>query len=285
MNKLKTFTMPEYTEIPADYYDNIKQKSLELGLKLTDAEVKEKAAYILSAYECTENCKQCAGLESCQNEYKGYEYVYMADTGYFTLRQCVKKIAYDTMRKNELLLSACHIPDRLRQKSIKGFDVNQYNQSAFDASCKQITGESNKGLILYGPVGTGKTHLVAAILNNHIIKGGVGIYSVFPELMDDLRMSIKNGTIDQTRKAVEECDVLFLDDLGTESVTDFVIEEFFKIINSRYLSGKKIIGTSNLDPHGLRDHYSGVTGDRIISRLTEMCDFVEINGSDKRVTK
>lgn len=282
MAEIKTMPAQHYADLPDDYYTKIGAMCLEMAIELSEDQIKAKAAYILNMHDCFVNCKTCPGIMACVNEFPGYEYVFDKENGSFTMRKCSKRIAYETMQANEKLFAACHIPDRLRQKSIKGFMVDQYSQSAFDAACRQIRGESEKGLILYGPVGTGKTHLVAAILNNHIIKGGIGVYSVFPELMDDLRMSIKNGTIDQTRKAVENCDVLFLDDLGTESVTDFVIEEFFKIINSRYLSGKKIIGTSNLDAKGLRDHYSGVTGDRIISRLTEMCDFVEINGVDKR---
>ena len=99
------------------------------------------------------------------------------------------------------------------------------------------------------------------------------------------------GTVEAKQKKTQKnpeaevIEVTVFDDIGTETPSDFVIEELFKIINTRYLNDKKIIGTTNLNKAGLIEHYHGITGDRIVSRLSEMCDFVEINGNDYRESK
>ncbi|HAJ78550.1 MAG TPA: hypothetical protein DCO75_02160 [Fibrobacteres bacterium] len=235
---------------------------------------------LADCYNDQENCKKCESLQNCANTFPGYYSIFLENC--FTLKKCIKKMAKEQTESNEKLLSSCHVPEKLIEKSIKAFSVNQLNKNAFDAACNIIQGKSKKGLILYGPTGTGKTHLLAAILNNIILKGGSGLYCVLPELMDNIRSSLKINAED-VRKAIYGCNILLLDDIGTESATDFVTEELYKIVNSRYLYNKMIIGTTNLNESELINHYSGITGKRIFSRLKEMCDFIEVNGLDHRI--
>jgi DNA replication protein DnaC len=282
MNEIKKLNSEYICDIPAGYYDNIKKLSKEMGIDFTEEEIKTESINIQNMYECYTNCRDCKGFETCKNEFSGFVYTFNKINSVFCTEKCEKKKTYDIMMKNEKLIEACHIPAVLRLKSMKSFKVNQLNITAFNAACAQIHTDNTKGLILYGPTGTGKTHLMAAVMNNYIILRKIGIYATLPELMDDLRESVKEGNLNEVQTVLENCDVLFLDDIGTETPSDFVLEELFKIVNSLYLNNRKIIGTTNLDKEGLIEHYRGITGERIVSRLSEMCDFVEINGNDFR---
>lgn len=285
MNEIKTFQMQNFCELPENYYEESKRMSDEMNLGMTADEAKQNSTRIRDMYECLKYCESCCGLDKCVNEFSGgtgYQIFYKS--GVFSLGKCEKRKEYERNIENERLLDNCRIPEVLRHKSMKTFIRNK-SPKAYDAACEFIRHEDGKGIILYGSSGTGKTHLCAAMLNNYIIKGGVGIYATLPDLMDSLRSAMKHDHFEESIKAVVETNLLFMDDIGTETPSDFVIESMFKIINGRYLNGKRIIGTMNLNPDNMADHYGELTWQRMNSRLREMCDFYEMSGEDERLKK
>lgn len=269
--------------IPPDY-EKTKEKAVSLCLELTQEEIERHHLDILNMYETENKCSFCSALETCQNEPPGYKYGFtrgMNNRLYFTMGKCNKLKQYEELLRNEQLLQACKIPPKLRLKSFKSFDPTE-NPEAHIKAAEFIRGNAEKGLVLYGPTGVGKTHLAAAVFNNRIISGCVGIYAAVPDLMDSLRSAMRKNTIDEAREALVETELLFLDDLGTENPSEFVTEELFKIINGRNLYGKKILATTNLPPADLRERYTGFGGARIVSRLYESCEWLEMKGKDHR---
>ena len=108
------------------------------------------------------------------------------------------------------------------------------------------------------------------------------------------RHTVKQTSLEELMKALEEVDLLILDDIGTENPTEWAAERLYLIVNSRYSAGKPIIATSNFNAAELvnrlktRDKSgrlieSDVTGQRIVSRLCEMCQPVKIGGVDRRL--
>jgi DNA replication protein DnaC len=73
---------------------------------------------------------------------------------------------------------------------------------------------------------------------------------------------------------------LILDDLGTEKVSDWVLQSMYQIINARYVQMRQTVITSN---HSLEELRSRI-GDRIPSRIAEMCEVFELRGKDRRVS-
>ena len=84
-------------------------------------------------------------------------------------------------------------------------------------------------------------------------------------------------------KQLLNVDMLVLDDIGTEYSTDWAKGELYKIINGRYNNGGALVVTSNYGKDELKARFGNdQTGERIVSRLTQMCEAIQIGGNDRR---
>lgn len=142
-------------------------------------------------------------------------------------------------------------------------------------SVKQA-GDDNKGLFLYGSTGVGKTYFCHTLQNAK--KGNV---ENFVSLLYEFRDYIQNGFYNDKIKTLCDSEYLIIDDIGAEKTSDFVIEFLYTIVNRRYENMKKTVLTTNLSLADFEKRY----GDRILSRISEMCVIVEVNGEDKRLFK
>ncbi len=143
--------------------------------------------------------------------------------------------------------------------------------------------EDGRGLYLCGAVGTGKTHLAVAVLNELIRRKRVpSLFVTVPELLDNLREAYnKPGRdLDEWMDAVQNADFLVLDDLGSERVTDWVRERIFVIVNHRYREALPTVFTSNAGPKDLAQQL----GERTASRIIAMCEWIALEGEDYRET-
>ena len=140
---------------------------------------------------------------------------------------------------------------------------------------------AGKGLWLQGDVGTGKTTLAMLVSKAALDAGrSVAIYSL-PRLLSLLRDSMDSdkGMLDFMDR-LTAVDLLHLDDLGAENQTEWVLEQLYSIVNSRYEAERAIVATTNLMP----DELSERLGARTVSRLVEICgDPITLTGADKRL--
>lgn len=152
--------------------------------------------------------------------------------------------------------------------------------------------ETRKGLYIHGPVGTGKTHIIWAMrkylneLCESNLKNGIsGPYSSLyntTELLHKIRAEFgRNSNDDLLGEILENKSILFLDDIGAEKLSDWVLETFYLIINRRYEDMRPTIFTSNLPISDLAERI----GDRTTSRIVEMCDIFKLDGSDRRLDR
>lgn len=147
---------------------------------------------------------------------------------------------------------------------------------------------SNKGLLLTGPVGTGKTHLATAIANNLISK----LYSVYFGNVVDVMSFIKSTyskdssiTEDEAINIMtDQVDLFIIDDLGKENNTEYTLSMLYQLINRVYENEKTIVITTNESSRNLTAKL-GERGQAIVSRITEMCDPVIFKGEDWRLKR
>jgi len=145
------------------------------------------------------------------------------------------------------------------------------------------------GLLLIGPAGVGKTHLAAAMLHAIIARTGIhGRFCKMGELLRQMRDSY-NPTIQTTERQILEpvltCDLLVLDDLGRERLTEWVADTMDLIIDTRYSAGKPILVTTNYPDLDDSTEVNGLwwrVGFRTRSRLHKMCRAVTLDGADYR---
>jgi DNA replication protein DnaC len=139
--------------------------------------------------------------------------------------------------------------------------------------------DDTRSLLVVGPTGTGKTHYAYSVLRAIAETGrstGWAAYTA-ADLYAQLRPRTGRDS-EATFESISGTDVLFVDDLGAAKLTEWTEEVTYRLINHRYEQCQPAIFTSNVPPTQLRD----VLGERIASRLTEMCERVALKGDDRR---
>ncbi|KIL73720.1 Helicase loader DnaI [Bacillus badius] len=182
------------------------------------------------------------------------------------------------------------MPDEFKNITIKSFDINIYEQEESRlraAQAKRIAGnfvkkfdlmkEQGKGLYLYSSIkGSGKTRLAAGILNALLKTQDSNeqplsiYYSPTADLIGEIKKTFSeesNIKSSDIIDSVKKVDVLILDDIGVEKVTDWVEETFTRILDFRLQHQKITIFTSNLSIDELDDKYPQ---GRISSRIEKM---------------
>ncbi len=153
-------------------------------------------------------------------------------------------------------------------------------------ACLTYSRNPHGNLLLLGSVGSGKTHLAAAIANERLAMGKPAVFVVVPELLNYLRQSFQkdaDSTYDVRSAELMECGLLILDDLGAEKATPWVAEQLYLLFNHRYNAALPTVVTSNCSPARLE----AALDERVISRLLSGvrgggCRILELEAGDYR---
>ena len=212
------------------------------------------------------------------------------------LSELKEKLAWLSRQKTEisLIYEQSHIKelletdnfDHLSYEFYQGEDLTRFTNAVKE--CQNFVKNFNSdyhNLFFYGTVGTGKSFLSSCIAKELIEQGKLVIYFSSAQLFETLSRSTFDRNSEEAASGIYEdiyeCDLLIIDDLGTELTNAFVSSQLFSCLNNRHLRRKSTIITTNLSLEELRDRYS----DRIFSRITSNYGMCKLTGHDIRITK
>ncbi|BCV21263.1 ATP-binding protein [Moorella sp. Hama-1] len=190
-------------------------------------------------------------------------------------------------------LRAANLAPQLSRYTFSNFDLKYYSRTLRDeltgttyyesarhcleAAQRFVTTfrreEHGRGLFIFGPVGSGKTFLAAAIANALTAAGKEVLFAVVPDLLDAIRATYDRRPQDNNQTELELIDtargvgILVLDDLGAHNYTEWTCNKIYSLINYRLINELPTVITSNLDLKDLEEYL----GERTTSRIVQLC--------------
>ena len=255
-------------------------------LKIRMADLKEQKRVLLLDHGYPEDAMTMHYTCSCCH-----------DTGYVDGKKC----GCFRQKEIDLLYRQSNLREILEKENFDTFSFEWYDSTASDrrlsplnnarnvaAACMEMTAQfaqTKQNLLLTGPAGTGKTFLTHCIAKALLD----ACYSVIYLSAAELFEIFSSHQFQDEREPEEElmyhhiydCDLLIIDDLGTEVANNFTMSRLFSCINERARSNRPVVISTNLNLTQITDHYS----ERISSRLISNYKILELYGEDIRIRK
>lgn len=217
------------------------------------------------------------------------------DTGYIGSQfcSCLKD------RLTDILYDQSNIKEVLKEENFKTFSFRYYPEGEALELAKAAVSKahdfienfdtSEDNLFISGATGVGKTFLTNCIAKELLDRGYFTIYLSAIRLFDILsEATFRSSRTDREDASAEficrhiyDCDLLIIDDLGTEMINSFTTAQLFHCINERIIRKKHTIISTNLSLKQLQENYS----ERIFSRIANKYRFIRLLGNDIRMIK
>lgn len=266
-------------------------KNLVSNLKIPRELGEKNTSQIMDSVNELTNCKKCKGLYMCQNKMEGYVYFPEVDEDKlkFSYVPCKyqKKLKEAQEKKRQSL-------NEIENARMKDIDINDKKRVPIIKWLKEFydnyeTVNCLKGLYLHGSFGSGKTFLIAALLNELKIKKHAQVEIVYvPELLRNMKEDF--SLVEEKLYYLQNVDILLLDDIGAENVTNWTRDEILgTILQSRMNNKLTTFFTSNLTIKELESHLlitknseDAVKAQRITERIKQMTVDMELVSDNRR---
>lgn len=300
-DKTKIFNVSNLEDkLKRDYIDALKDnkfKALVNKFKLTDEVGMKYTSKLERVINNLKNCEKCKNLFECKNEVEGCVYYPNKtdkglDFNYVTCKYKNRELEKEKINKSKFF----GLSEDLKNASMSDIDeIDFKKRSKIIKWLKEFYDNypnNNKGLYLHGSFGSGKTFLISCLLNELAKKNYSSILVYYPEMLSRLKSSF-----DQTEESykelldsVKKCDLLLIDDIGAETVTNWCRDEVLgTILQYRMENNLSTFITSNLNIEELENHLSIVKNNtdkvkarRIIERIKYLTIDIELISVNRR---
>ena len=286
-------------ELKKDYIIKLKDKkflSLVNKFKLKEEVGMRYTSKLEHVIDNLNNCEKCKGLVECKNDITGCVYYPKKtdeglDFNYVTCKYKNKEL--EEQKKNKSITIG--LSDELKNAKLANVDVKDLKRKEV---IKWITNfeenypKTNKGLYLHGSFGSGKTFLISALLNELAKKDYKVIMIYYPELLNKLKSTFdsEDNSFDELFSDIKSCDILLLDDIGAEVVTNWSRDEILgTLLQYRMEHNLTTFFTSNLTIEELelnlsivKNSVDKVKARRIIERIKQLTTDMELISKNRR---
>lgn len=190
-----------------------------------------------------------------------------------------RELTLDKMRSMSLM------SEKFRGATFEAYKVREENREAYKAArafAEQFDRmyEEGQGLLLYGPVGTGKSFTAACIANKLLDDGVPVIMTSFVRILRD----IQPGGMDESdyMATLGRARLLIIDDLGAERETEYALEKVYSVIDERTRQARPLILTTNMSLAQMRSP-SDMRYERVYDRIFEACCPIQMAGRSMRL--
>ena len=219
------------------------------------------------------------------------------DTGYTAAGRC----HCFTQAAIDLVYTQSNLKEILSRENFSTFSFDYYSDEDINpatglsslatardavAKCRDFIshfGDTFSNLYFYGDTGIGKTFLSNCVAKELMDAGYSVIYFTAFQLFDILSKGVfqKDADAIAAHRNIFDCDLLIIDDLGTELTNSFTTSQLFLCLNERILRRKSTIISTNLGMNQLADLYS----ERVLSRISSNYTLIKLFGADIRILK
>ena len=294
MEKLQmTLSEKVKNELEKELDNSLKDKEFKYlinRLKLPKEEALKNNTKLMDTCDSLKNCQDCKGLFMCKNKVEGHV-LYPSYDGTLKFIYMPCKYQKERIKKIEEKQNKINEINNVRMKDIDITDKNRVKVIKWlkDYYDKYEKINTLKGLYLHGSFGSGKTFLIAALLNELKIKKHALVEKVYlPELLRNMKEDF--SLIEDKLNYLQNVDILLIDDIGAENVTAWGRDEILGTILQYRMNNKlTTFLTSNLNIEELEGHLA-ITKDnedkvkarRIIERIKELTFDLELISENRR---
>ena len=271
------------------YFNNFIKRN-----NLSDVFVEDHIGKFIRVYKSRSLCNGCSSLNSCGQACKGerldltYDGVLIDEVEYCDY-------ALNRLKKQNLTKSYayCDIPESLINIDLNNVNYTDEQKDLYLRLCAVLHKKSDKGLYVVGDLGVGKTYLCAALANSLVKNGERVAFVKVSNFFNEMKSYInnKNDLMDKNMNALMKSTYLFLDDIGSETVSEFVRDDIlFRVLDYRLENKLVTFFTSNLNKKDLMDHYTYDRKDnsnlmnakRLMERIDILADDFVLSGKNMR---
>ena len=262
--------------------------------RLPDPFVDENYNVFLRVFDSRKKCEGCKGLEECGQLSEGerlslkYDPVLIEEIEYCNYA-LAKKNKEDIFRKYVY----CDIAKNLAGLDLSNVKYTEDQKQLYLKLAAILNDKRDKGLYVSGDVGVGKTYLCSALANSLVKKGKKVAYVKATDFFNEMRSYVGtySDIIYRTISSLKNVEYLFIDDLGTEAVSDFVRDDIlFRILDHRMENKLITIFISNLNKSDLLKHYQYdrkekanlMNAKRLMERIDILSEDITLSGENMR---